>query len=448
MKMADRAAWSFQEWLAFIEQQSPIEEIELGLARIRAVAEKMDLLCPSYFLFTVAGTNGKGTTSRALEQLLIAEQARVGVYSSPHLFHYRERVRIQDQSPQDHEFVEAFCAIEAQRDDVFLTYFEYTTLAALYLFQKADLNAVILEVGLGGRLDATNILNANIAIITTIDIDHVDYLGTTREAIGFEKAGIFKPNHQIGVVADQNVPLSILEQAQKNQVQLYCTQPNFEQKSAIYSDLMQHLAQGFFDWSRDQTQWQLTGNGALTPLNLSALPLPQIPLQNAAAALTALFLSPFKMDLSTLHAVLPQLALIGRFQKLQSQPDLFVDVAHNPHAAHYLTHRVKQQLKTQDYAKIHLIVGMLKDKDIENTLKQFAPLQRLLPVEWHFATLSPPRGANVLDLATASALQNGFTCHDSVKAALHHVQLRSQCNDLILVCGSFHTVSETFLCLI
>lgn len=438
MKTIPFQSHSFNEWLHYLELQSPSDKIDLGLERIKAVAKKLDLLNPDYFLFTVAGTNGKGTTCRALECFLLADNHQVGVFSSPHLIHYKERVRINDKSPTDAEFVAAFNHIAKHQEETDLTYFEYTTLAALYLFKQAHLQVVILEVGLGGRLDATNILNADIAIITTIDIDHTAFLGSTREAIGYEKAGIFKANsQQIAIVGDQNMPFSIKEQAEIKHIPLHCPKPNLDA-----------------DWEfteMNSETWELKiGLKNKDPKSYSNLPIPQLPIQNAATALVAFYYSPFKIKETTIKRTLTQMSLIGRLQKLENVPDLIVDVAHNPHSARYLKQQILKRIEQHKYSALHIIIGMLKDKEIEKTIEALD--FDLLPVDWNCVTLSGKRGADSKTIASmikkqTKQIDSSIQCFDSVCEALQHVKQQVHPHDLILICGSFQTVSEVFLCL-
>lgn len=428
-------SFSFEEWLDYLEKQSPIDKVNLGLERIENVAKNMALLTPDYFLFTVAGTNGKGTTCRALETILLEDNQKVGVYSSPHILNYEERIRINDKSPTHEEFVEAFCAIADHEDGNHLTYFEYTTLAALYLFRKAKLDVVILEVGLGGRLDATNILDADIAVITPIDLDHTVFLGSTREEIGFEKAGIFKENHnQIAIVADQNLPHSILEQAELKKIPIHCPFPNSD-------------ADWKFTENIDKT-WDLEINGT-NPKIYKNLPYSNIPVQNVATALVALHYSPFTLTDELIQKSLPKITLVGRLQQLECKPDLIVDVAHNPHSARYLQTQITRLISENNYSALHLVMGMLKDKDIAKTVEA---LKFDIPVFWYCSTLSGPRGSLSSNLASFIKQQDfastqSIQCFDTVKEAVTEAKKQAEIQSLILICGSFHTVSEAFLCL-
>ncbi|OTQ76679.1 bifunctional tetrahydrofolate synthase/dihydrofolate synthase [Gilliamella apis] len=401
-------------WLCYLEQLHP-SSIELGLERVKSVAERLDLLQPAPYIFTVAGTNGKGTTCRTLEMILLAAGKRVGVYSSPHLLHFTERVRINNQESTPSDTVKAFVAIEKARGDVSLTYFEYATLAALYQFKQAQLDVVILEVGLGGRLDATNIVDADIAIITTIGIDHVEYLGNTRESIGREKAGIFKPK-SIAVVGEPEIPSSILDVAHAVNCPLFAVNK---------------------DWSYqqiDKLTWQF--NSSIK--QYQNLPIPQVPLANAATAIAALSYSPFSITQKQIDSALEKTSLIGRFQIIQLSPTVIVDVAHNPHAASYLVKQIELLKQQQSkVGKVRFVIGMLKDKDIKSTLSIFNADQ------WYCASLYGERGCNADILKQFLQEENveNIATFDSVNEAYQKAMKEAKEDDIIVVCGSFHTVS-------
>ncbi len=404
-----------ETWLCYLEQLHP-SSIELGLERVKSVAERLDLLQPAPYIFTVAGTNGKGTTCRTLEMILLAADKHVGVYSSPHLLRFTERVRINNQESTPSDTVKAFAAIEKARGDVSLTYFEYATLAALYQFKQAQLDIVILEVGLGGRLDATNIVDADIAIITTIGIDHVEYLGNTRESIGQEKAGIFKPK-SIAVVGEPEIPSSILDVAHAINCPIFAVNK---------------------DWSYqqiDKLSWQF--NSSIK--QYKNLPIPHVPLDNAATAIAALSYSPFSITQKQIDSALEKTSLIGRFQIIQSSPTVIVDVAHNPHAASYLVKQIEllkqqQQLKV---GKVRFVIGMLKDKDIKSTLSIFNADQ------WYCASLYGERGCNADILKQFLQEENvaNIATFDSVYEAYQKAMQEAKEDDIIVICGSFHTVS-------
>lgn len=403
-----------ETWLCYLEQLHP-SSIELGLERVKSVAERLDLLQPAPYIFTVAGTNGKGTTCRTLEMILLAADKRVGVYSSPHLLRFTERVRINNQESTPSDTVKAFAAIENARGDVLLTYFEYATLAALYQFKQAQLDVVILEVGLGGRLDATNIVDADIAIITTIGIDHVEYLGNNRESIGQEKAGIFKPK-SIAIVGEPEIPSSILDVAHAVNCPVFAVN-----KDWAYQPI-------------DKLSWQF--NSSIK--QYKNLPIPHVPLANAATAIAALSYSPFSITQEQIDDALEKTSLIGRFQIIQSSPIVIVDVAHNPHAASYLVKQIellKQQQST--VGKVRFVIGMLKDKDIKSTLSI------LNADQWYCASLYGERGCNADILKQYLQEENvaNIVTFDSVYEAYQKAMQEAKEDDIIVVCGSFHTVS-------
>ena len=403
-----------ETWLCYLEQLHP-SSIELGLERVKSVAERLDLLQPAPYIFTVAGTNGKGTTCRTLEMILLAADKRVGVYSSPHLLRFTERVRINNQESTPSDTVKAFAAIENARGDVLLTYFEYATLAALYQFKQAQLDVVILEVGLGGRLDATNIVDADIAIITTIGIDHVEYLGNNRESIGQEKAGIFKPK-SIAIVGEPEIPSSILDVAHAVNCPVFAVN-----KDWAYQQI-------------DKLSWQF--NSSIK--QYKNLPIPHVPLANAATAIAALSYSPFSITQEQIDDALEKTSLIGRFQIIQSSPIVIVDVAHNPHAASYLVKQIellKQQQST--VGKVRFVIGMLKDKDIKSTLSI------LNADQWYCASLYGERGCNADILKQYLQEENvaNIVTFDSVYEAYQKAMQEAKEDDIIVVCGSFHTVS-------
>ncbi|WP_392552667.1 bifunctional tetrahydrofolate synthase/dihydrofolate synthase [Orbus wheelerorum] len=406
-------------WLSYLEQLHP-KTIELGLERAAKVAARLDILKPAPYVFTVAGTNGKGTTCRALEMILLTAGFRVGVYSSPHLLRYTERVRINNQEVSDHFHVNAFDQIENCRQDISLTYFEYATLSALLLFKQADLDVVILEVGLGGRLDATNIVNADVAVITSIALDHIDYLGNTRESIGREKAGIFKENC-IAIVGEPDMPLSIFDVALEKQVQLHCVEPNNN-----------------YDWQYQQTSqqfWQFKSKKS----NYQQLPIAKIPLANAATALAALSYSSIEISEDSIRCGLANTELTGRFQIIDHDPIVIVDVAHNPHAATYLNTQLKKLITNKpDVKKLRIVIGMLKDKDIASTV------QILQADAWYCATLYGERGSSAEYIAAniVKDVSSEVYTFPSVLDALNQAKHDADKNDIIVVCGSFHTVSE------
>ncbi|WP_373100011.1 MULTISPECIES: bifunctional tetrahydrofolate synthase/dihydrofolate synthase [Pasteurellaceae] len=421
-----------QEWLSYLEH-SHFKTIDLGLARITAVARALDLLHPAPFVITVGGTNGKGTTCRLLETVLLNAGYRVGVYSSPHLIRYNERVRIQNRELDDAAHCRSFAFIERHKTES-LTYFEFSTLSALHLFKQAALDVVILEVGLGGRLDATNIVDSNIALITSIDIDHTDFLGSTREQIGFEKAGIFRAGKPV-IIGEPDIPASMLEQAHRLGCPLSCRDQDWR-----------FTLQGeSWCWQDKKVRWE-------------NLPFPQIPVANAATALAAIGHLPFAISPAHIRQALSQVELTGRFQTLAAEnrqmlaksvakppaalPRVIIDVGHNPHAARYLAQKLTA-LHAETDGRIIAVCGILKDKDAAGVV---APLLSLIDY-WYCVSLDGERGQRgealfVTLQQTAQSQQqpvageSADSVAQGVKRALEHAQPK----DTVLIFGSFHTV--------
>ncbi len=394
-------------WLSYLENLHS-KTIDLGLERVSQVAARLDVLRPAPFVFTVAGTNGKGTTCRTLESILLAAGFTVGVYGSPHLLRYTERVRIQNAELAESDHTRAFAEIEAVRGETSLTYFEYGTLSALWLFKRARVDVVILEVGLGGRLDATNLVDADVAVVTSIALDHTDWLGPDRESIGREKAGVFRGGKP-AVVGESDMPVTIAEVANEKGAQL--------------------LRRGV-DWQYEVQgdSWRFTdANGTLT-----GLPLPQVPQPNAATALAALRASGLTVNEQAIRDGIAQAILPGRFQIVGENPRLILDVAHNPHAAAYLAGRLAAEPKK---GRVLAVIGMLHDKDIGGTLACLEPVVD----SWYCAPLEGPRGATAQQLI--EHLPEGRAYQD-VAAAWHAAMAESNAEDTVLVCGSFHTVAH------
>ncbi len=394
-------------WLSYLESLHS-KAIDMGLERVSQVAARLDVLKPAPFVFTVAGTNGKGTTCRTLESMLMAAGYKVGVYSSPHLVRYTERVRVQNAELAESAHTASFAEIEAARGDISLTYFEYGTLSALWLFRQAQLDVVILEVGLGGRLDATNIVDPDVAVVTSIALDHTDWLGPDRESIGREKAGIFRAGKP-AIVGEPEMPHTIADVAQE--------------KGAL-------LQRRDVDWRYSVTQsgWRFEdAKGAL-----ENLPLPQVPQPNAATALAALRASGLAVNEQAIRDGIQQAILAGRFQIVRESPRLILDVAHNPHAAAYLAGRLKSLPQT---GRVLAVIGMLHDKDIGGTL---ACMETVVD-SWYCAPLEGPRGATAEQLMEHLGQGQTFA---SVEQAWREAMADARPEDTVLVCGSFHTVAH------
>lgn len=403
-----RATSPLASWLFYLENLHS-KTIDPGLERVSQVAARLAVLKPASFVFTVAGTNGKGTTCRTLEAMLMAAGYRVGVYSSPHLVRYTERVRVQGQELTEAEHTASFTEIEAIRGDISLSYFEYGTLSALWLFKQAKLDVVILEVGLGGRLDATNMVDADVAVVTSIALDHTDWLGPDRESIGREKAGIFRAGKP-AIVGEPDMPESIADVAREKGALLRRRDPDWKYEVGNNSDWYFSDAQG----------------------ELYHLPLPQVPQPNAATALAAIRASGLNVSEAAIREGIAGAILPGRFQFVGEAPRVILDVAHNPHAADYLAGRLKTLPKS---GRVLAVVGMLHDKDIGGTLACLRPQVDC----WFCAPLGGPRGATGEQLQ-AYLPQAGV--YSSVEQAWRAALAEAQPEDTVLVCGSFHTVAQ------
>lgn len=403
---------NLNEWLAYLETLHP-HAIELGLTRVREVAKRYNLLNSTCPVITVTGTNGKGSCVTFIESILLAAGYRVGAYLSPHLIHYTERVRINGNPVSDVAMCAAFTAIESVRQQTTLTYFEYGTLAALWLFQQQTLDCIILEVGMGGRLDAVNIVDPDVAIITSVALDHCDWLGADRESIAHEKAGIMRCGRPL-IYGEPAIPQIVKAQAIKLTAPLY----------ALEQAYSYHCQDAEWTWQSGNLIWQ-------------RLPLPNLPITSAAAALMAVAclqkdfqISELAIRQGLLHAFLP-----GRCQVMQTQPQVILDVAHNPAAGHYLVKRLKEM---PCKGKTWLVAGMLLDKDHAGTLQ---PLQTVAD-GWWFADLDGPRGGKGSDLAKCINLAEDAKVFSSVTLALQDAMADAASDDRIVVMGSFYTVAE------
>ncbi len=409
---------TLQDWLDFCERLHPVT-IDMGLERVREVAERLSLRfeCP---VITVAGTNGKGSTCAMLEAILLQAGYRTGVYTSPHLVHFEERCRLSGTSASPEALAEAFAAVDAVRGEVSLTYFEFSTLAILWLMSRTGLDAVILEVGLGGRLDAVNIVDADCAVITSIDLDHMAILGNDRETIGREKAGIMRTGRPV-VVSDPVPPQSVVDQAE-----------------AVGADLWRFGRD--FNFSGDKQQWAWAGRGR----RYSGMAYPALrganQLVNASGVLAALEALRQRIPV-TAQAVRNGLAMVelpGRFQIVPGEPVLVLDVAHNPHSVAALAENLDAM---GFYPTTHAVFGAMADKDL------LPMLQRLNPLidRWYFTDLPLPRAAAAADLMQAWQAQNtrkdaAGSVHANPQAALQAAIASADPADRIVIFGSFYTV--------
>ena len=410
---------SLDQWLSHLETAHPVG-IDMGLARITRVKESLGLkfACP---VITVGGTNGKGSTCAFLESILLAAGYKVACHTSPHLLRFNERARMNGADVSDADLLKAFERVEQARcrlnDPPTLTYFEFTTLAIMDIFANASVDAVILEVGMGGRLDAVNIVDADCAIVTSIDLDHMAYLGNTREAIAFEKAGIFRTK-AIAICADPMPPTSLINHA-----------------NAIGADLW--LMGKDYSFTGDQQQWGWTGRGK----RFSGLGYPALrganQLLNASAVIAALIALHDRLPVSAqdIRNGLALVELPGRFQVLPGRPTVVLDVAHNPHAAATLAESI-EAMAYHPYT--YAVFGAMADKDIDGVLK---PLLNTVDY-WYCTDLPTPRAASASDLAKRLRAFNKEALVFMDPGAAYQAALdKAGEGDRILVFGSFYTVS-------
>ncbi|MCF6258610.1 MAG: bifunctional tetrahydrofolate synthase/dihydrofolate synthase [Gammaproteobacteria bacterium] len=415
------------DWLVWQETLHP-REIDLGLERVGTVLARLKLTRPGFTLITVAGTNGKGSSVSMLEAILLAAGYRVGSYTSPHLLRYNERIKLDGQPVNDAMLCESFERIDQAREDVRLTYFEFGTLAAIDILQHAEVDVAILEVGLGGRLDAVNILDADVALITAIDVDHVDWLGSDRETIAREKAGILRKG-QLAVCADPTPPLSLLSVAESLRVSL----------SLLGKDFFVEMPDGQETnrWCWDNMQHRFED-----------LPLPALPgdfqLNNAAGVLAVLAAvnTEFPVDMAAITQGLQSVSLPGRFQVLPGTPLQIFDVAHNAQSALALADNLARQ---DCRGRTLAVLGMLADKDIDTIVAQLRPIVD----HWYLSPLPVPRSASVEQLHAAllggptetSVSNAAIDIFDNVAAAYQAALAASTAEDRIVVTGSFYTVA-------
>lgn len=426
---------TLSDWLYYL-QRIHSRPVEMGLERVDRIRAELGL-APVFPIITVGGTNGKGSCCIMMETILSRAGYRVGCYTSPHLLRYNERVRIARQEAGDDELCNAFQRVESARvaAGVSLTYFEFGTLAALLLFTESKVDAAIVEVGLGGRLDAVNVFDAECAVLSSVDLDHMDYLGDTREQIGFEKAGIFRSG-KIAVCADPDIPVSVRDHA-----------------DAIGANLL-HIGK-HFGYSTEASGWRYWGPGGVRP----ALPYPALrgacQLFNASAVLTALdsLRDILPVTIADIRQGLLDIVWPGRFQVLPGRPSTVLDVAHNPGAARTLAENLGSMGR---YSKTYAVFAMLKDKDIAGVARILAGSVDV----WLIAGIDALRGATVDEMAQALKEAGIDTGEDAAEEdgeerirrfaspaaayayACQQVSRNDRGNDRICVFGSFHTVAD------
>lgn len=413
-------------WLRYIESLHP-KSIAMGLERVKQVIKRLKLH-PQFTIVMVAGTNGKGSTCAMLEQIYLQAGYRVGCYTSPHLLRYNERVRVNGAEVSDADLCAAFTAIEQARNDqvaIQLTYFEVGTLAAIWNFMQANIDVAVLEIGLGGRLDAVNAFEPDSAIVTSVDLDHMEFLGDTREKIGFEKAGVFRARVP-AICGDNDPPQSLVQHAQKIHADLKCIHQSF-------------------GYQREDEGWQYLVNGQVR----YHLPLPALKgayqLNNASSAITAVESLQAKLPVTqdAIIRALQQVTLAGRFQTVATHSDgaakVILDVAHNPHAASALLDNLKTS--RQNKGKTIAVFAMLADKDI----KAVIDVVKSEIDSWYIAGIEHIRGCQAHELAAllVTILPNAQPkVFETVAQAYAQACIDMTENDKIIVFGSFFTVSN------
>ena len=402
------------DWLSLLEQRYP-DKIELGLERVKKIASRLNLtkfLCP---VMTVGGTNGKGSTVACLEAVYMAAGYRVGSFNSPYFFRINEEIKINGIEVDDQKLCLAFKTIEKADSSIHLTKFEMITLAALWLFQQAKLDVLILEVGLGGRLDAVNVVDSDVSVITSVAIDHTDWLGADRESIGREKAGIFREGKPV-IYGEFNPPTSILEIAKTLSVKWYCQKQHFHYQEKNID----------WEWSSDKVHFK-------------QLPKPAILLQNAATVLMVVCCLQEALPVSkeAICEGLRAVQLPGRLQKIEHPKSMLLDVAHNPAATRLLS----QYLDAYAIKGCNIaVIGMLADKPI---IESLAPLITKMGM-WYVGGLEVKRGASADNLFEKLQTFKPRECYNcgTIEEAYRRAYEVCGLNDRIIIFGSFHTVAK------
>ena len=415
---------TLQDWLDW-QVRLHFTAIELGLDRCQGVADRMGLLNPDFAIVSIAGTNGKGSSAVMLDQILRRAGYRTGRYTSPHLLRYNERICVNGAEVPDDALCESFRRIDEARGATSLTFFEFGTLAAMDIFRDAGIDVAVLEVGLGGRLDAVNVFDADVALLTTVDLDHENWLGHDRESIGREKAGIFRSGYP-AICADPSPPASVMQSAARVGARLSCINRDF------------HCEDAGETWN-----WRFNGSG------FEGLPKPFVPharyMQNASGVLAVLarLARRFPVEEAAVRAGLAEFRLPGRLQMVPGEVSYVLDVAHNPQAASVLAANLRG---LSCAGESHMVVGMLRDKNHRAVLEALCGAGQ----RWYFASLDGDRGAPASMLAEAFAdIDNPgtMTVHETVADALSAAAGAAAPGDRVVVAGSFVTVGAAMSCL-
>ena len=410
-----------QTWLDYWSHVH-VTGIDLGLERVIPVAEALGVMKPNAKVLTVAGTNGKGSTTTTLAAILNAQGLNVGLYQSPHIYRFNERVRLAGQEVSDQTLIEAFVQVDQARRECNLTlsFFEATTLAAFVVFKQKKCDVWVLEVGLGGRLDVVNVIDPDVAVITNIGLDHTDWLGDSIEKIAFEKAGIIRPNIPVVFAGHQDIPQAIQNKVEQCQAQLYAVNRDYFYAAS----------------NEDEQSWDFASSG--TTLKL---PVGTLALENISTAVAAILVSGLNISQEAIARGIETAQLQGRFEirKIKGKTVIF-DAGHNPHGVDFLLNQLRKFLEyNKQYTEVVSIFSMLSDKDINSVVK----LLKNTVLKWKIAPLTVPRAASMeqLQAALQDETVEQFNC---VQAAFQSALADTKNNQLILVCGSFHTLEAVW----
>jgi dihydrofolate synthase / folylpolyglutamate synthase len=420
LNTAPLASDSLNTWLDYWSHVH-VTGIDLGLERVIPVAEKLEVTRPHAKVLTVAGTNGKGSTTTTLAAILKAQGYRVGLYQSPHIYHFNERVKLNGIEVDDQTLIDAFVLVDQARRacDLTLSFFEATTLAAFVIFKVQHCDVWVLEVGLGGRLDVVNVVDPDVAVITNIGLDHTEWLGDTIEKIAFEKAGIIRPNIPVVFGGHQALPQAIQAKANECQATLYVVDRDY-----------------FYRYTEDGQAWMLATQGLTLTLPLGALAL-----ENISTAVAAILVSGLNVSQTAIEQGICAAKLQGRFEIRQiKNKTVIFDAGHNPHGVAFLLKQLNNYLKyNKQYTEVLSVFSMLTDKDIKSVAELLKDTVNL----WKIAALTVPRAASMKQLD--DALKGEDIQHfESVQLAFESALNESNNNQLILVCGSFHTLEAVW----
>ena len=421
--MNDKAPLSIDDLQTWLNYWSHVHVtgIDLGLERVIPVAEQLGVMKPQAKVITVAGTNGKGSTTTTLDAILNAQGLNVGLYQSPHIYRFNERVKLAGQEVDDQSLIDAFVQVDQARRvcDLSLSFFEATTLAAFVIFKQKQCDVWILEVGLGGRLDVVNVIDPDIAVITNIGLDHTDWLGDTIEKIAYEKAGIIRPHIPVIFGGVQDLPQAIQNKADECQAKLFTVNRDY-----------------FYDYADDGQSWNFAGSGVTLKL-----PLGHLAIENISTAVAAILVSGLTVSQNAIAQGIQNAQLQGRFEirKIKDKTVIF-DAGHNPHGVDFLLKQLQKFLEcNKQYTEVVSVFSMLSDKDIDSVIK----LLKNTVLKWKIAALTVPRAAPLeqLQAALQGETVEQFNC---VQAAFQSALADTKNNQLILVCGSFHTLEAVW----